>query len=495
MVLGTASHVGKSVTTAALCRIFRDDGIDVAPFKAQNMALNSYATPEGLEIGRAQAVQAEAAKVAPSVDMNPILLKPVADTASQVILNGRIFGTLTGAELYAQRLHFFHEIRKAYDRLAARHELIVLEGAGSPVEMNLRHVDMVNLAMAEHADAKCVLVADIDRGGVFAQIVGTYELLEPEERERFGGFIVNRFRGDPKLLGDAVEFLERRTRQRCLGVVPFLRDLGIQEEDSVVLDDDRGRARDGLRVGVVLLRSMSNFTDFDALARIDGVAFSWVREAGEIGDLDVLILPGSKNTVRDLEDLRQRGIGAALLAHERAGKSIVGICGGLQMLGRTIDDPEGVEGGARHVTGLGLLDVTTSMQAVKTTRQIRGRFADGGRFGDAEVSGYEIHVGETHRGDTDPMFVLTRVGTTEIVDDGAIRADGRVFGTYVHGVFDEPACALALVNHLRGVAGLAPLTAGAVATRPDPYDRLAAHFREHLDMKALYDGLGAKAAS
>lgn len=489
MVLGTASHVGKSVTAAALCRIFRDDGIDVAPFKAQNMALNSYATPDGLEIGRAQAVQAEAARLDPSTDMNPILLKPIADSASQVVLNGRIFGSLSATEYYAQRHRFADEIRSAYDRLAARHELIVLEGAGSPVEMNLRHLDMVNLAMAEHADARCVLVADIDRGGVFAQIVGTYELLRPEERERFCGFVINRFRGDAQLLGDAVEFLERRTRQRCLGVVPFLHDLGIQEEDSLPFVEAT-RRRSGLRVGVVLLRSMSNFTDFDALERVDGVAFSWIRDAAETGDLDVIILPGSKSTVRDLEDLRRRGIAAAVIAHERAGKPVVGICGGFQMLGRTIDDPAGVEGGARHVSGLGLLDVATTMRAEKTTRQVSGRFADRCRFGDGSVAGYEIHVGETARGrHVEPLFVLTRAGSDEGLEDGAIRADGRVLGTYVHGVFDDPACALVLVNHLRTLAGLAPVADDAVAPRIDPYQRLASHFRKHLDVAALRDAL------
>ncbi len=492
MVLGTASHVGKSVTAAALCRIFRDDGIDVAPFKAQNMALNSFATPHGREIGRAQAAQAQAARLEPETDMNPILLKPVADTASQVILHGRILGTLTGAELYARRLELFHEVRKAYDRLAARHALIVLEGAGSPVEMNLKHLDMVNLNMAEHADAKCVLVADIDRGGVFAQIVGTYALLEPEERKRFCGFIINRFRGDALLLGDAVPFLERYTGQRCLGVVPYLPDLGIDEEDSVVLDAPRGVARGGLRIGVVLLRSMSNFTDFDALARIDGVAFSYVRDAAETRDLDVVILPGSKNTARDLNDLRARGIADAVIAHARAGKPVVGICGGFQMLGRTIDDPLGVEGGPRQTEGLALLDVATRMSSVKTTRQVTGTFADRSRFGEAAVGGYEIHVGETKREASDPLFILTRTGSGEVVEDGAIRADGRVFGTYVHGLFDQPSCARAMVNHLRALTGLAPLGAEAVAPRGDPYDRLAAHFRAHIDVSALYRAAGVE---
>lgn len=490
MVLGTASHVGKSVTTAALCRIFSEDGIDVAPFKAQNMALNSFATPDGLEIGRAQAVQAEAARVAPHTDMNPILLKPVADTVSQVILNGRILATLTGQELFGRRLELFHEVRKAYDRLAARHELIVLEGAGSPVEINLKHLDMVNLNMAEHADAKCVLVADIDRGGVFAQIVGTYALLEPHERERFCGFVINRFRGDPTLLGDAVPFLERRTGERCLGVVPHLPDLGIEEEDTLVFP--RSAAAPGaLKVGVVLLRSLSNFTDFDPLTRIDGVSLSYVRNAAEIADLEVVILPGSKSTVRDLEDLRMRGVAAAVLAHARAGKPVVGICGGLQMLGHTIDDPYGVET-AGTAEGLGLLDIGTSMSAVKTTRQVRGSFADLSRLGHATVCGYEIHVGETRRGNVEPLFILTRTGSGEVVEDGAIRDDGRVLGTYVHGLFDEPACALAVLNHLRALTGHPPLDADAVVPRPDPYTRVAAHFREHLDIDALYATLGMR---
>jgi adenosylcobyric acid synthase len=484
MVLGTASHVGKSVTTAALCRIFSDDGIDVAPFKAQNMALNSFATPDGLEIGRAQAVQAEAARLAPHTDMNPILLKPVADTESQVILHGRILATLSGQELFARRLELFHEVRKAYDRLAARHELIVLEGAGSPVEINLKHLDMVNLNMAEHADAKCILVADIDRGGVFAQIVGTYALLEPHERERFCGFVINRFRGDPELLGDAVSYLEHRTGQRCLGVVPNLRDLGIEEEDTLVLPRSTA-APDALKVGVVLLRSLSNFTDFDPLTRIDGVSLSYVSNAAEIAGLDVVILPGSKSTVRDLEDLRVRGVAAAVLAHARASKPVIGICGGLQMLGRTIEDPYGVET-AGTMEGLGLLDIETS------TRQVRGSFANPGRLGDANVRGYEIHVGETSRGNVDPLFILTRTGSGEVVEDGAIRDDGRILGTYVHGLFDEPACALAVLNHLRARTGHPPLDAGAVAPRPEPYTRLAAHFREHLDIDALYEAVGAR---
>ncbi|HEY6036711.1 MAG TPA: cobyric acid synthase [Kofleriaceae bacterium] len=493
MVLGTASHVGKSVMTAALCRIFREDGIDVAPFKAQNMALNSFATPDGLEIGRAQAVQAEAARVPPTADMNPVLLKPVCDTGSQVVLNGRVFGTLTAKDFYGQRSTFVTAAHEAYTRLAARHDLIVLEGAGSPVEMNLKQFDYVNLAMAEYADAKCILVADIDRGGVFAQLVGTFSLLEPHERDRFVGFVINRFRGDPALLGDAVADLERRTGQRCLGVVPHLRELGIAEEDSVVLDA-APRASDGapnLRIGAVLLPSLSNFTDFDALASIRGVRFEYVRDVNQIGALDVVVIPGSKSTVRDLAYLRAAGIADAIRAHARERKPVIGICGGFQMLGRTIDDPAAVEANARDVPGLGLLDVTTSMLPTKLTQQVAGRFADGERFGAADVAGYEIHVGVTRRGEVDPLLRITRTASGEAVEDGAITRDGRILGTYVHGLFDQPAAALALLNHLCRLCGRAPLPADAIAERPDPYARLAAHVRQHLDVTALRAALAS----
>jgi adenosylcobyric acid synthase len=494
MVLGTASHVGKSVMTAALCRILRDDGIDVAPFKAQNMALNSFATRDGLEIGRAQAVQAEAARVHATADMNPVLLKPVCDTGSQVVLNGRVFGTLTAADFYRHRSTFVTAAHEAYSRLAAKHEVIVLEGAGSPVEMNLKEFDFVNLAMAEYADARCILVADIDRGGVFAQLVGTFSLLEPHERARFVGFIINRFRGDPSLLRNAVEDLERRTGQRCLGVVPYLRDHGLAEEDSVVIAETP-RLDDGapaLRIGTVLLPSLSNFTDFDALARIRGVRFEYVRNPAQLRGLDVVIIPGSKSTVRDLAYLRETGLAAGIVAHAHERKPVIGICGGFQMLGRSIDDPAGVETTARDVPGLGLLDVTTTMAPTKTTEQIAGRFVDTKRFGATRVAGYEIHVGNTHRGDVEPLLVITRAGTDDTVEDGAISRDGCVIGTYVHGIFDDAAAALALLEHLCAVCGRPPPGPRAIEPREDPYARLAAHVRAHIDVAALHEAIGAK---
>jgi adenosylcobyric acid synthase len=419
--------------------------------------------------------------------MNPVLLKPVCDTGSQVVLDGRVHGTLSAQNYYAHRSLFVTAAHDAYTRLASRHELVVLEGAGSPVEMNLKQFDFVNLAMAEYADARCILVADIDRGGVFAQLVGTFSLLEPHERARFAGFIINRFRGDPALLGNAVEDLERRTGQRCLGVVPYLRDLGLAEEDSVVLDEAAPHDdRPALRVGAVLLPSLSNFSDFDALARIRGVRFEYVRNPAQLRGLDVVIIPGSKSTVRDLAYLRETGLATAIVAHAREQRPVIGICGGFQMLGRSIDDPHGVETSARDVPGLGLLDVTTVMAPAKTTRQITGRFAHATRFGAATVAGYEIHVGVTRRDDVDPLLVITRTGTDETIEDGAISRDGCVIGTYVHGLFDRPPAALALLDHLCTVCGRPSLGADAIVPREDPYARLAAHVRAHVDIPALH---------
>ncbi len=474
MVLGTASHVGKSVTAAALCRLFRDDGIDVAPFKAQNMALNSFATIDGLEIGRAQAAQARAARVEPTADMNPLLLKPSSDTASQVVLNGRIYGNLTATELYGRRSELICHIRAAYDRLAASHDLIVLEGAGSPVEMNLKHLDMVNLPMAEYADATCILVADIDRGGVFAQLAGTFALLEPHESARFAGFIINRFRGDASLLGDACHYLEEKTGQRCLGVVPWLHDIGIDEEDS--LPDELQAARDGMRIAVVLIPSLANFTDFDPLFRIDGIAPFYARTVHDLEDADLVILPGSKNTARDLSYLRERGIASFLTATR---KPILGICAGFQMLGRFIEDPFAVESDEPRVEALGLLDVVTVMARTKTTRQVVAR------LGSVTFRGYEIHAGETHRGQgVDPLLHLDGIG-----HDGAISPDGRIAGTYVHGLFDDPAGALAILNHFRALLAMPQLDASAIEARADPYDRLAEHFRSHVNVDVLRDAL------
>src|SRR6266536_1494893 len=343
MVLGTASDAGKSLSVAALCRILRQDGYDVAPFKAQNMALNSFATREGHEIGRAQAMQAQAAGIEPHVDMNPILLKPTSDVGSQVVINGKVFGNYRGADYYRLRPHLLDAVSAAYRRLASRYEIIVLEGAGSPVEMNLKDRDVVNMKMAEIADAACVLVADIDRGGVFASLVGTYALLEPHERARFGGFLINKFRGDVSLFTPGVEYLENRLSHPCLGVIPYLRDHGIDDEDSVSLERRAVRpsidGEDELRVCVVGLPYLSNFTDFTALENVPDVIVYYTRKPEEARAADVLVLPGSKNTIPDLLWLRENGWEELIHAHVAARKPLVGICGGFQMRGREIRDP------------------------------------------------------------------------------------------------------------------------------------------------------------
>lgn len=501
MVLGTASHVGKSVITAALCRILRQDGFRVAPFKAQNMALNSAATPEGLEIGRAQAVQAEAAGLLPSVDMNPVLLKPCADARSQLVLLGRVAGEV-GARDYHQRRtrHLFEVVRESYARLAARHDVIVLEGAGSPAEVNLRQGDIVNMRIAHATDASCLLVADIDRGGVFASLVGTFALLPPADRRRVRGFVVNRFRGDPSLFAPGVSFLERRLSRPCMGVVPYLPDLGIEEEDGVAAQDRRtvdrfwpeehGRGR-RLRVGVVALPRMANFTDFDALAAEPSVALAFVTRADDLRRADVIILPGSKQTLGDLTWLKREGFGTAVRAHVARRGGVIGVCGGLQMLGREIIDTAGLEGGGR-ARGLGLLGIRTSFGGDKVTVRARARLHTRSLFGQrmapASLEGYEIHLGTTHYDPgTAPLLRLTRDGEATEVSDGARSADGRVVGTYLHGLFDSDAFRQAAVCALRAAAGLSRPRAFAdyTAERERRFDRMAAHFRQALDIERI----------
>jgi adenosylcobyric acid synthase len=501
MVLGTASHVGKSVLTAALCRILRQDGYRVAPFKAQNMALNSAATPEGLEIGRAQAVQAEAAGLPPSVDMNPVLLKPCGDRRSQLILRGVVAGEVSARDYHHRRTReLFGVVLEAYERLAARHDVIVLEGAGSPAEVNLAESDIVNLRMARAANASCLLVADIDRGGVFASLVGTFALLRPADRRRIRGFVVNRFRGDQTLFRPGVSFLEKRLSRPCLGVVPYLEDLGIEEEDGVALEDRRTVARcwsnqDGrgrrLRVGVVALPRMANFTDFDALAAEPSVALAFLTRAADLLRADVVIVPGSKQTLDDLAWLKREGFAEAIRGHAERGRPVIGICGGMQMLGREVVDAAGLEGGGR-ARGLGLLGLRTVLAAEKVTVRARAALCERHLFGrslaTAPLDGYEIHLGATsYDPGTSPLFRLRREGAATEIPDGARSADGRVIGTYLHGLFDSDAFRQALVRALRASAGLAPARTVApyTADRKGRFDRLAAHFRRALDVDRI----------
>ena len=483
MFVGTASDVGKSVITAGFCRIFRQDGHRPAPFKAQNMSLNSYATPEGLEIGRAQAVQAEAAGIACHVDMNPVLLKPTSDQAAQVVVNGRPIGTQTAHEYFRKndRHALFAAATQAYDRLAARYSPIVLEGAGSISELNLKRRDITNLRMAQHAGAATYLIADIDKGGVFGSVYGTLALLEPAEKACIKGILINKFRGDARLFADGRQQLEDLTGVPVVGVLPYFRDIFVEEEDSVVLAYKRRRAGPAhrVRVAVVLLGRMSNFTDFDVLNHDARTDVFFTHDATEIGEADIIILPGSKNTIDDLRALTRNGLAAAIVAAHRAGKTVVGICGGYQMLGRSVEDPDGVEGPVRAAAGLGLLPVRTVLQGEKTTRQRRFSFREAPG---ADCQGYEIHMGHT-TADGPPQPVATLADGTP---DGYF-AGPRCWGTYLHGILDNPAVIDALLAPHTTQASSAPVD--FTTFKHEQYDRLADLIRANVDMAQVYAAL------
>lgn len=491
MFVGTASDVGKSVLNAGFCRILRNRGLSVAPFKSQNMALNSFATPEGGEIGRAQAVQAQACRIPPHTDMNPVLLKPNSDTGSQVIVQGKVVGNMSVKGYNAFKPEAFRTVEESFERLRSAHDFIVIEGAGSIAEINLKSHDIANLRIAEMADCPCILVADIDRGGVFAQIVGTLELLEPGERERVKGVIINKFRGDPSLLGPGIEFVEKRTGVPVLGVVPFFTHFRIPEEDSVALEKrakgNRQRAKGKtVTIGVVRFPRISNYTDFDALEGEPDVDLRYVREPGEIDGLDILILPGSKSTIGDLAFLVKQGLFQAI--REFSGQ-VVGICGGYQILGRRVKDPHGVESAVTEADGLGLLDVETVLLTEKETHQAEARLLSAAALAApgcvGTVSGYEIHMGETALGPGAQPFaqLVRRSGSDVAIPDGAVSSDGRVFGTYLHGIFDNHGFRTAFLNRIRREKGLP--TQSAESRVEDPFDLLAEHLERHLDMESL----------
>ncbi len=505
MVLGTASHAGKSILTAGLGRIFSDLGYRVVPFKAQNMSLNSAATPDGGEIGRAQALQAEACRVLPRVEMNPILLKPATDVGAQVVLLGKIWGQVSALDYHTRRVEqLFPEVLGAYRRLSADCDLVVLEGAGSPAEINLRAHDIVNLRMAHAADAACLLVGDIDRGGVFAALLGTLEWLSAEDRARIRGFAVNKFRGDESLLRPGIAMIEKRLGLPCVGVVPFIHGLDLDEEDGVALSDRPSAARRWetiasgaarpLRIGVVALPHLANFTDFDPLAREPAVALAYLQQPEEIDGADVLVLPGSKQTLDDLRWLKSRGFADAIRRLSRTGAPIAGICGGFQMLGAAIDDPHGVESGGAPAceTGLGLLPIRTALGKEKTARRVRGVLhCDFFGFGGARqipFAGYEIHVGETlyERGAA-ALSEIEREGLPGTFADGAVSASGRVFGTYVHGFFDSDEFRREFIRAARAAAGLAPAAryVNSHAERAARIDRLADVLRQSLDLDLI----------
>ena len=481
MLAGTGSDVGKSVLATALCRIFKQDGYSPAPFKAQNMALNSYATPDGFEIGRAQAVQAEAAGVPCHTDMNPLLLKPSSDHTSQVVLNGKPMGNC-GAYDYFRKDEGREVLRKevcaAFDRLSKQFNPIVMEGAGSISEINLRDTDLVNMPMARHAGAKVILVADIDRGGVFASAYGSIALQTPEDKKLIKGIIVNKFRGDLRLFEEGVKILEDICKVPVLGVVPYFKDIHIEEEDSMELAGKQHNAVSGkVNVAVILLRHISNFTDFGMLERDPRVNLYYTNNVEEIGKADIIILPGTKSTIDDLYEIRRNGVAEAVLRAHKDGTTVLGICGGYQMMGLSVNDPDGVEGSTKRMPGLGLLPVDTVMENSKVTRQVTFRFRD-----NDGCTGYEIHMGRTEAAADAKCSALNTFSDGS--SDGCF-VDERTMGTYIHGILDNPQ----VIDNL--LAPFASAKSGNQAAsykefKEQQYDLLADHVRQHLNMPLLY---------
>ena len=471
MLAGTGSDVGKSIVAAAFCRIFLQDGYQPAPFKAQNMALNSYATPEGLEIGRAQAVQAEAAGIPCHTDMNPLLLKPQSDHTSQVVLHGRPIGNKNAYEYWRKRtgeIDFRQEVCDAFDRLAARYNPIVMEGAGSISEINLRDTDLVNLPMAHHAKADVILVGDIDRGGVFASVYGSIALQTPEDRQLIKGIIINKFRGDLRLFEEGRHMLEKICGIPVLGVIPYLKDIHIEEEDSVALAMKSSKFivhSSKVNVAVIMLRHISNYTDFNVLEQDPRVHLFYTNNVDDIRQSDIIILPGTKSTLNDLYELRRNGCAQAIIQAHREGAMVLGICGGYQMLGQEVCDPQHVEGDIERLPGLGLLPITTTMEGEKVTRQTE--FLYHGQL----LKGYEIHMGQT----------------TAPPDGGYVWEGHHCLGTYIHGILDNAAFIDRLLEPFKEKIQERTIHFDYQTYKEEQYNRLAEHVRRHVDMDKIYE--------
>lgn len=478
MFVGTGSDVGKSVINAAFCRIFVKDGYTPAPFKAQNMSLNSYATPDSLEIGRAQAMQAEACRIDCSVEMNPVLLKPTSYLSSQVVLNGKPVGNKTASEYFLEtdRDKLFNEAVTAYRILESKYNPIVLEGAGSISEINLWDKDITNMRIALATNAATYLVADIDRGGIFASVYGTIKLLPPEQRDLIKGVIINKFRGDIKLFEEGKKILKELVQKPVVGIVPYFRDIYIEQEDSVVIENKTSTSvTDKINVAVVLLPHMSNFTDFDNLERIPDVHLYYSDNSVEIEKADILIIPGTKNTIADLQYLKDRGIDKTILYLHKTGKQVYGICGGFQMMGQKISDPQKVEGEIEEINGLGILPMSTILTTKKKTSQTKFKFLDR----DKECSGYEIHMGKTITDTPSPLCYLG-----ESTDGYFINQ--RTWGTYIHGIFDNP---VVVENILKQVREDIRVDFNFKIFKEQEFDKLADLVRSSVDMDYIYKTL------
>lgn len=502
MFQGTSSHVGKSILTTALCRIFRQDGYRVVPFKAQNMALNSYVTPSGGEMGRAQVAQAEAAGLEPSVEMNPVLLKPTGNSRSQVIVMGRPIGMMSASEYHAgHSTKLLGVIKNCLDELQERFDIVVIEGAGSPAEVNLKANDIVNMRIALMVSAPVFLIADIDRGGAIASVVGTLSLLEPEEQDRVQGIILNKFRGDINLLRPAFDIILAKTGKPVVGVIPHLENIGIDDEDSVSLDEKKSQSGRELDIAVMRLPKISNFTDFDALSREPDVSLRYVRQGEALGQPDLVILPGSKNTTEDLLYLKEQGFDKDIARLAEDGIPVIGICGGYQMLGRKLADPLHTESPMEEIDGLGLIPAVTTFAAEKLTHQVVAKILQPSIMGVScpalELTGYEIHMGRTEFDEpVSPAFsIIRRSGETVGFEDGYVSREGNVMGTYIHGLFDNDAYRRSILDALRQRRGLPAFegeTLSYSASKEAAYDRLAELVRSNLDMAHIRRVMGLK---
>ncbi|MFC1872924.1 cobyric acid synthase [Chloroflexota bacterium] len=500
MVQGTTSSSGKSVLVAALCRIFLQDGYRVAPFKSQNMALNSFVTPEGGEIGRAQATQAEAAGILPLVHMNPVLLKPEADSRCQIVLMGRVDRTISARDYYKYTPKLLGAIQNSLNYLRNNYDIVVIEGAGSPAEINLKDREIVNMRIAKIAQSPVLLVGDIDRGGVFAQLYGTLELLEADERALIRGLVINKFRGDISLLNPGLKQLEELTSVPVTGVVPYIRNLGLAEEDSVYLDEHQPYSgQDRLHVSVIRLPHISNYDDFDPL-QADGCSIFYVNNPAELENTHLIIIPGTKSTIADLKWLVSSGLASKIMERFNAGTPVIGICGGYQMMGNNIFDPTHIESATGQAQALGLLNADTTFAPEKATTQVKAEFIGGygilaGINSDEKLTGYEIHMGQT----ASTLANVFRITTTPMggaaYTDGSINEAGTAFGTYLHGIFHNNGFRHQLLENLKGMHGISPTSKMQTQinfNREDAYNRLAETVRKSLDISAVYGMMGLR---
>lgn len=486
MVVGTSSGAGKSITVTALCRVLTKDGYKVSPFKSQNMALNSFVTKSGLEMGRAQVVQAYACMIEPEAYMNPILLKPTTDRKIQIIVNGKSIGNMSGIEYGKFKTSLKPEIMKSYDYIRENYDISILEGAGSPVEINIKGEDIANMKMAEMADSPVILVADIDRGGVFASIYGTIMLMSEKERARVKGVIINKFRGDINILKSGLEEIEKLTGVPVIGVMPYT-NVDIEDEDSVTERFKRLQKKKGINISVIKLKHISNFTDIDALRMVEDINIKYINSVDEMGEEDIIIIPGTKNTIDDLKELKDNGIATEIIKASKNGKVIIGICGGFQMLGEKIKDPYGIESEIKEIPGLGLLELETVMEKEKNTTQYEGKLSNctgllEGLEGE-EIKGYEIHQGVTF-GNESKVNDEDRIVTV-------VKGE-NIFATYLHGIFENEKITRNILNKVRAKKGIELQVKGITFDeyREQQLDKLEKIFRENVDINKIYEILG-----